>query len=173
MDIRTIRHLNLLRLVREAGGQKRLAERAGVSAAYLSQVLSRKVNRHVGHSLARRLETGTDKPYGWMDVLADPEPAAGGALREVDGNAPYGHGRANGARRAALLVLAREAGGLDALAARCGVHARYLAGVAEGRGVADPPDGIPNGIPNDLARRLEAGMDRPAGWLDLGPDPAR
>jgi transcriptional regulator with XRE-family HTH domain len=69
MDIRVIRRHNLLHLVREAGGQKRLAERTGVSAAYLSQVLSRKVNRHVGHSLARRLESGMEKPYGWMDVL--------------------------------------------------------------------------------------------------------
>lgn len=163
MDIRTIRHLNLLRLVREAGGQKRLAERAGVSAAYLSQVLSRKVNRHVGHSLARRLEAGTDKPYGWMDVLADPEPAAGGALREADGKAPYGRGRPDGVRRAALLVLAREAGGLTALAARCGVHARYLAGVAEGR------SHLPDAFPDDLARRLEAGMARRSGWLDLAP----
>jgi transcriptional regulator with XRE-family HTH domain len=162
MDIRTIRHLNLLRLVREAGGQKPLAERAGVSAAYLSQVLSRKVNRHVGHSLARRLEAGTAKPYGWMDVLADREPAAGGAVREVDGAAPYGRGRPNGARRARLLLLAREAGGMDALAARCGVHAPYLAGVAEGAG-------FPGGFPDDLARRLEAGMGKPAGWLDLGP----
>jgi transcriptional regulator with XRE-family HTH domain len=161
MDIRTIRHLNLLRLVREAGGQKRLAERAGVSAAYLSQVLSRKVNRHVGHSLARRLEDGTGKPYGWMDVLEGPEAATGGALREVDA-APYGRGRPDGTRRAGLLDLAREAGGIGPLAERCGVHAAFLARVVEGTPA----------VPEDLARRLEAGMGKPPGWLDRTPEPA-
>jgi transcriptional regulator with XRE-family HTH domain len=159
MDIRTIRHLNLLRLVREAGGQKQLAERAGVSAAYLSQVLSRKVNRHVGHSLARRLEAGTEKPYGWMDVLPDTGTASGGPLRQS--HAPYGRGRAGGVRRAALVALAREAGGLRPLAARCRVHAAYLSAVAEGQ--PDP------GFPDDLARRLEAGMGKSEGWLDRPP----
>jgi len=162
MDIRTIRHINLMRLVREAGGQKCLAERAGVSAAYLSQVLSRKVNRNVGHSLARRLEAGTDKPYGWMDVLPDAEAAAGGAVREA--GAPYGRGRAGGIRRTGLLTLAREAGGLHPLAGRCRVHAPYLAAVAEGHGR--------DGFPDDLARRLETGMDKPAGWLDRAADAA-
>lgn len=73
MDIRKIRHRNLLHLVAEAGGQKMLAARCGLSAAYICQLLSDKVNRHVGHHAARKLEEGMGKPYGWMDVLR-PEP---------------------------------------------------------------------------------------------------
>jgi transcriptional regulator with XRE-family HTH domain len=160
MDIRSIRHDNLLRLVREAGGQKRLAARSGVSAAYLSQVLSRKVNRHVGHSLARRLEAGMDKPYGWMDVLPTGTAAApAGALREVDDPAlAYGRGRVEGARRRAAWRLARASGGPEALAGRAGVHPAYLAWLLEGP--AAPP------LPADLARRLESAGGRPPGWLD-------
>jgi transcriptional regulator with XRE-family HTH domain len=160
MDIRTIRHHNLMCLVREAGGQKRLAARSGVSAAYLSQVLSRKVNRHVGHSLARRLEAGMEKPYGWMDVLPGAAlPAGAGALREVDDPAAaYGRARARSRRRRAALSLAWEAGGPESLAARAGVHPVYLAGLLEG------PD-MPH-FPADLARRLEAAAGRPSGWLD-------
>lgn len=160
MDIRTIRHDNLLRLVREAGGQKRLAARSGVSAAYLSQVLSRKVNRHVGHSLARRLEAGMDKPYGWMDVRPPGSVSApAGSLREVDDPAAaYGRRRAEAARRRAAWRLAWEAGGPGALAERAGVHPPYLAWLLEG-GAAPP-------LPADLARRLEAAGGRPPGWLD-------
>jgi len=161
MDIRTIRHHNLLRLVREAGGQKRLALRAGVSAAYLSQVLSRKVNRHVGHSLARRLEAGMAKPYGWMDVLPSGASlgAPAGSLREVDDLAAgYGRARAGARRRRAALALAWEAGGPEVLAERAGVHPPYLTWLFETAGA--PP------LPTDLARRLEAAAGRPAGWLD-------
>jgi transcriptional regulator with XRE-family HTH domain len=160
MDVRTIRHHNLLRLVREAGGQKRLAERTGVSAAYVSQVLSRKVNRHVGHSMARRLEEGMDKPYGWMDVLSDPGSGdAFGPVREVDVlPGSYGRARVEGARHARVLALAGAAGGPEALARRARVHPAYLARLLEGR------DG--HGLAPDLARRLEAAMDRPHGWID-------
>lgn len=168
MDIRTIRHLNLLRLVREAGGQKPLAERTGVSAAYVCQVLSRKVNRNVGHSLARRLEAGMRKPYGWMDVLPGGGVAADGPLRESDLAAPYGGRRPLATRRAALLALAREAGGLAAVAGRCHVHPPYLEAVAAGRAASS--SGPADGVPDDLARGLEAGMGKPTGWLDRPPE---
>jgi hypothetical protein len=162
MDIRVIRRHNLLHLVREAGGQKRLAERTGVSAAYLSQVLSRKVNRHVGHSLARRLESGMEKPYGWMDVLppgVQPAAALSGAVREVDGVVRrYGLARDEGARFDGVLALAAEAGGAEALARRARVHAPYLLGLMDG--------GAAGAVPDDLARRLEAAMGKRSGWLD-------
>jgi len=163
MDIRAIRHHNLTRLVREAGGQKRLAERAGVSAAYVSQVLSCKVNRNVGHSMARRLESGMNKPYGWMDVLPEAD-AGAGMLREVDAIAGgYGRARRDGRRRERVLALARQAGGTEALARRAGVHPAYLDRVLEGALPAAPAD---------LARRLERAAGRPAGWLDrdCGPE---
>lgn len=163
MDIRTIRHHNLSRLVREAGGQKRLAARSGVSAAYISQVLSHKVDRHVGHSLARRLEAGMDKPYGWMDVLPPGSVAApAGSLREVDDPAlGYGRGRIEGQRRRAAWRLAAEAGGVAVLAERAGVHPAYLAWLLEGAAAAP--------LAADLARRLEVAGGRPAGWLDRRP----
>lgn len=164
MDIRVIRRHNLLHLVREAGGQKPLADRSGVSAAYISQVLSRKVNRHVGHSMARRLEAGMGKPYGWMDVLppgARPGAALAGAVREAGGVHRYGAARADGTRVDGLLALAGEAGGPEALARRAGVHVPYLLKLVGG--------GVAITVPDDLARRLEAAMDKPAGWVDGPP----
>lgn len=76
MKIEDIRRDNLNTLVVERGGKGALVQIASdcdVSAAYLSQILTRskmgngKV-REVGSKLARKLEIGCKKPSGWMDV---------------------------------------------------------------------------------------------------------
>lgn len=155
MDVRTIRRHNLERLIREAGGQRHLARRTGVSAAYLSQVLSERVNRNVGHNLARRLEAGMHKPYGWMDV-ADSAlfPAVADRVRERERpEAAYGTPTP---RRRGLGRLVAEAGGVAPLAERAAVWLPYLVAVVQGGG----------GVPWGLARRLEAAMERPRGWMD-------
>ncbi|MGO3712866.1 MULTISPECIES: hypothetical protein [Alcaligenes] len=68
-----IRLDNLERLVSEAGTADALAERAGVSPVYLSQIRSRAIDvktgrsRNLGSVAARKLEAGMGKPQGWMD----------------------------------------------------------------------------------------------------------
>ncbi|MFQ5509522.1 MAG: hypothetical protein ACE5FN_09335 [Leptospirillia bacterium] len=149
MDIREIRRLNARRLIKEAGGQKALADRAGVSAAYISQVLSARVNRNIGHSLARRLERGMGKQYGWMDVLSK---EAG--YRARDGaRGLYGFSGGGSANR--LLRLAREMGGLNRLAEQAGVYPPYLV------------QALGQGLEADLARRLEQASGYPNGWLGV------
>ncbi len=155
MDIRGIRRNNLARLIAEAGGQKALADRSGVSAAYLSQVLSARVPRNVGHNLARRLERGMAKPYGWMDVL---DPVAGGSVRSRQAeHAATGYG-GQSPRRKGLMALVDAAGGVAELARRCGVWMPYLAQVVR----ADRGRAVPSG----LARHLERQTGHPPGWLD-------
>jgi SOS-response transcriptional repressor LexA len=106
MDAKAIRLYNLKRLIGEAGGQKKLALKAGVSPAYLSQIVSLRTPRKMGDNVARRLELGMDKPHGWMDVMLEIPPQAARAaaeyqirrgasasLREVDNPAAiYGAG---------------------------------------------------------------------------------
>jgi len=160
MDIRAIRRHNLTRLILEAGGQRALAATAGVSAGYLSQVLSERVNRNVGHNLARRLEEGMGKPYGWMDVI-DPatQPGSGNTVREgyafVDG---YG---IVSPRRKRLRMLVLEAGGVVPLARQARVSLPFLQQVVQGD--------VLRWISSCLARRLEVAMDRPKGWMDASP----
>ncbi len=110
MDAKAIRLYNLKRLIAEAGGQKKLAQKAGVSPAYLSQIVSARTPRKMGDDVARRLERGMDKPHGWMDVMLEiPRQAAeaaaayrvprkgASAAREVDNPAAvYGAGMAAG-----------------------------------------------------------------------------
>lgn len=156
LDIREIRHQNLTRLVAEAGGQKALAERCGLSAAYICQMLSEKVNRHVGHNAARRLEKGMGKPYGWMDVSRPKRSAKRPSLaREAGGGrALYGVGAE---QRRNLWQLSEREGSVVEVAARCRIPADFLLGVMESEGGAVPPS---------LARRIEREMGVPEGWLD-------
>jgi SOS-response transcriptional repressor LexA len=109
MDAKEIRLRNLRELIREAGGQRKLAALARVNPAYLSQILSARTRRQMGDVVARRLEQGTGKPHGWMDTLHPgpraasrpyrvPERAAAAGVREVDDvSAQYGAGRGGGA----------------------------------------------------------------------------
>lgn len=77
MQIEDIRRANLNALVTEKGGYGALvaiATDSDVSAAYLSQILTRTKMTHgkvreVGSKLARKLERGCNKPTGWMDTV--------------------------------------------------------------------------------------------------------
>ncbi|MDH5528136.1 MAG: helix-turn-helix domain-containing protein [Nitrospirota bacterium] len=163
LDVREIRRKKLLHLVEEAGGQKALAARCGLSAAYICQMLSEKVNRHVGHNAARRLEEGMGKAYGWMDVLdtfAPPEDPD--RVRDAGGaRAVYGDGAASGAvQRRNLWKLVEREGGVAGMAARCRIPADMLLGVMESAA---------GEVPAPLARCIERQMGVPDGWLDGDP----
>src|SRR5690606_13774326 len=67
MDIKQIRKANLHRLKGEALSWAEVARRAETDPAYISQIVSKKAMRDVGDDLARKLESGFNKPYGWMD----------------------------------------------------------------------------------------------------------
>lgn len=78
-SIAEIRHRNLLVLLEEAGSAKKLADKTGVPAAYISQVRHRAKTpsgkpRGIGDRVVRQLEEGMGKPVGWMD-RADLSPA--------------------------------------------------------------------------------------------------
>ena len=80
-----LRHDNLERLIGEAGSASRLAQLAGSSGSYLSQVRSRRrapsgSPRGIGDDLAARLEKAMEKPDGWMDEFhAEDFPGSGNA----------------------------------------------------------------------------------------------
>ena len=71
--ISEIRLENLLTLIDEMGSAEALAEAAGTSAVYLSQVKNKSPDsktgkpRQIGDPMARRLEAAGKKPEGWMD----------------------------------------------------------------------------------------------------------
>lgn len=62
-----------------------------------------------------------------------------------------------------LLALIDEAGSTAKLARLTGVPASYLSQV---KNRIPTPAGRPRGIGDDIARQLEAGMKKPAGWMD-------
>lgn len=73
VNIYDIRKQNLGLLLRESGmplGE--FAKQTGVSAIYLTQVLSAKTQRHMGDKVARRIENKRDLPPGWMDAITSP-----------------------------------------------------------------------------------------------------
>lgn len=73
--ISEIRHENLLTLIGEMGSADALAEAAGTSPVYLSQVKNKSPDsktgkpRQIGDPMARRLEAAANKPEGWMDNI--------------------------------------------------------------------------------------------------------
>ncbi|MGV7210472.1 helix-turn-helix transcriptional regulator [Oxalobacteraceae bacterium A2-2] len=83
-----IRLENLRKLISEFKTAEEVARRAGTAPMYLSQILngaksSTGRERGVGDSLALKLETGCEKPPGWMDVSHDVPESIPGALRVV------------------------------------------------------------------------------------------
>lgn len=93
MDINGIRLQNynlLLRMFRDRPDQaglpahgllKRFAEHVSVSPRYLSHINNGRKN--IGDALARRLETESGKPFGWMDrVNIESEIDAAGAAHQ-------------------------------------------------------------------------------------------
>lgn len=77
-----IRRENLLIATERMGTASRLAEAAGVSAAYLSQVKNQHPEsktgkpKAMGDDVARRIEAALGEPEGWMDTRHDASPKA-------------------------------------------------------------------------------------------------
>lgn len=70
LTIDDIRRLNMLMLLEQSGDMKRvMAEKAGTSPSYISQLLTTNTEkrREIGDELARRLEDAYGKGFGWMD----------------------------------------------------------------------------------------------------------
>jgi hypothetical protein len=72
MDINAIRLQNLELLIEEFDTAAEVAKRSATDPSYLSQVRRKSLSRHgkergIGDDLARRLESGCQKPVGWMD----------------------------------------------------------------------------------------------------------
>ncbi|AGW94628.1 hypothetical protein N234_31760 [Ralstonia pickettii DTP0602] len=69
-----IRRLNLLEAIRRMETAAALAEKAGLSSAYLSQIKNRQPDsktgkpKHMGDDAARKIEAALGETRGWMDV---------------------------------------------------------------------------------------------------------
>jgi len=72
--IEEIRRRNLELLIEEFGSQAAVAYTCKTSVSYISQIISRFSRKRdgkiaeLGTKFARVLETGCNKPLGWMDV---------------------------------------------------------------------------------------------------------
>jgi SOS-response transcriptional repressor LexA len=69
MENKEIRLINLRQLLKEVRSASALAQAADTSPAYISQILSDKTKGNIGSRLARKLESATNKPKGWLDQL--------------------------------------------------------------------------------------------------------
>lgn len=86
-------------------------------------------------------------------------------LYQLLGSSPY-YGRVNihDIRLANLCVLLNEAGSIEALADLAEVSDDNLKAIYGGKTY---PNGRRKGIGDRLARKLEAGMAKPDGWMDI------
>ncbi len=66
MNVKDIRRLNVLALIKELGSQKVLGELTDTPASYISQVKNH--TRTLGDAVAYRMEARLKKPAGWLDV---------------------------------------------------------------------------------------------------------
>ncbi|WP_171518235.1 helix-turn-helix transcriptional regulator [Cupriavidus necator] len=77
-----IRRLNLIEAIKRAGTATRLAETAGLSAAYLSQIKNKQPEsktgkpKSLGDEAARKIERAIGETRGWMDVDHATQPGA-------------------------------------------------------------------------------------------------
>jgi hypothetical protein len=67
MDIKAIRRANLGGLLGQFETIEALARQTKTVASVLSQI--KNGTRGMGNIVARKLETGLEKPFGWMDTL--------------------------------------------------------------------------------------------------------
>lgn len=69
MDAKSFRTLNIRSLVAAAGGPTEFAEQTGGiwTQAQVSQWISEKNPKGIGHTLARNIEEASGKPHGWLD----------------------------------------------------------------------------------------------------------
>jgi len=83
MDIYEIRKSNLIALI----GKRRkgaCADKWGMSAAHLSQILSDKTDKNLGDDVARRIEERDGLPRGWLDQLHSGEGEYGRLSQHVN-----------------------------------------------------------------------------------------
>lgn len=73
MDIKNIRKERLRALVSEFGSASKVAQMSETSANYISQIISPRGKRNLGYALARKIESGCNKPEGWMDLPIESE----------------------------------------------------------------------------------------------------
>lgn len=69
-----------------------------------------------------------------------------------------------GIRRANLAALIEEHGGIAALAELVDVDPTYLGNIKR---EVETPSGLPRGMGDKVARRIEKKLGKPAGWMDL------
>lgn len=78
-SIREIRHHQLMVLITQMGSIQAVADQLGKSHSQISQLRNQLAHstsgkpRGIGDDLAREIEKKFDRPYGWMDQLAEPE----------------------------------------------------------------------------------------------------
>lgn len=70
--MKEIRHDNLLLLIDEAGSTSELASKTGIAVSYLLQIKNKNAIQNgkpkgIGDKIAAKLETGMNKPHGWLD----------------------------------------------------------------------------------------------------------
>lgn len=74
-----IRRLNLDIAIRRFGSAAKLADAAGTSPAYISQIRNRTPDsksgtpKTMGDTMARRIEAALQEPHGWMDAVQPPQ----------------------------------------------------------------------------------------------------
>jgi transcriptional regulator with XRE-family HTH domain len=73
MDVYSIRKANLEKALQQRNATVAdFAKQTGVSAIYLTQVLSAKTQRRMGDKVARRIENKAEFPAGWLDMMDAP-----------------------------------------------------------------------------------------------------
>lgn len=80
--IRAVRRARLAILIQEFGGPKALAERTKTVDTHLIAIQGER--RDIGDALAQKLEEGTGKPFGWMDLPLGFSPEAFKIASQLD-----------------------------------------------------------------------------------------
>lgn len=108
-----IRRDNLALAIAKVGSAAQLADKAGISSVYLSQIkmqaLEQKTGKAkaMGDDVARKIENGLGLAHGWMDADHDP---AGPLLEPVNGTQAAHQALQHIARLVTLYVDATEQG---------------------------------------------------------------
>lgn len=70
MDIKDIRRDNARWLLAEdPEGKTGFMSKTGKDDSHVSQLLGKNPIKNIGHKIAREIETGYEKPKGWLDII--------------------------------------------------------------------------------------------------------